>query len=66
MVEGASIQPGLAILSEVGADLTKFATAKLIAPWMGLCPDNRGTGRRPHATRARKVDANDFRVIPET
>ena len=48
-VEGVSIQTVLAFLSEVGTDVSKFATAEHFGSWLGLCPDNRITGGRTHA-----------------
>ena len=55
-VEGVSIQTVLALLGEVGTDLSKFATAEHFASWLGLCPDNRITGGRTHAAHTRKVN----------
>ncbi|MDF1712640.1 MAG: transposase [Akkermansiaceae bacterium] len=68
-VEGVSIQTCLASLSEVGADVEKFATAKHFASWMGLCPDNRITGGRTHAAHTRKVQnrlANALRMAAQS
>ena len=55
-VEGVSIRTVLAFLSEVGADVGKFPTAEHFASWLGLCPDNRITGGRTHASHTRKVN----------
>ena len=68
-VEGVSIQTCLAFLSEVGADVEKFATAEHFASWMGLCPDNRITGGRTHAAHTRKVQnrlANALRMAAQS
>ena len=49
----------LNVLSEIGADMTKWPSAKHFASWLGLSPDNRITGGRvmssktkPSASRA--------------
>lgn len=42
-------------LSEVGPDLTKFASAEHFASWLGLCPDNRKTGGRQIGVATRAV-----------
>ena len=55
-IEGVSIQTVLAFLSEVGPDVSKFATAEHFASWLGLCPDNRITGGRTHAAHTRKAN----------
>jgi len=55
-VAGVHIQTVLAFLSEVGTDVSKFATAEHFASWLGLCPDNRITGGRTHAAHTRKVN----------
>ena len=68
-VEGVSIQTCLAFLSEVGADVGKFATAEHFASWLGLCPDNRITGGRTHAAHTRKVQnrlANALRMAAQS
>jgi len=56
VVEGVSIQTVLAFLSEVGTDVSKFASAEHFGSWLGLCPDNRITGGRTHAAHTRKVN----------
>jgi transposase len=57
-MEGIAAQTGLVFLSEVGPDVSKFATSEHFASWLGLCPDNRisggrtlGVGTRPVANR---------------
>jgi transposase len=53
-VDGVNVQTAYVFLSEVGPDLSKFASAENFASWLGLCPDNRKTGGRQIdvATRA--------------
>lgn len=45
-VDGVAAQTGLVFLSEVGTDVSKFATAEHFASWLRLCPDNRISGGR--------------------
>lgn len=54
-VDGVNIQTAYAFLSEVGPDLSKFASAEHFASWMGLCPDNRKTGGRQISVSTRAV-----------
>lgn len=45
-VDGMNTQSAVVLLSEVGPDLSKFATAEHFASWLCLCPDNRRSGGR--------------------
>lgn len=54
-VDGVAAQTGLVFLSEVGPDVSKFATAEHFASWLGLCPDNRISGGRPLGSSTRPV-----------
>jgi transposase len=54
-VDGIAAQTALVFLSEVGPDVSKFATAEHFASWLGLCPDNRISGGRKLAVGTRPV-----------
>jgi len=54
-VEGVAAQTGLVFLSEVGPEVSKFATAEHFASWLGRCPDNRISGGRPLGVSTRPV-----------
>jgi transposase len=54
-VDGVAAQTALVFLSEVGPDVSKFATAEHFASWLGLCPDNRVSGGRKLAVGTRAV-----------
>jgi transposase len=43
------------LLTEVGADLSKFPSAAAFASWLGLCPDNRISGGKILSARTRHV-----------
>ena len=54
-IEGIGQQVALVLLSEVGADLSKFPTVKHWTSWLGLCPDNRISGGKILSCRTRRV-----------
>lgn len=54
-VDAVNVQTAYVFLSEVGPDLSKFASADNFASWMGLCPDNRKTGGRHIGVATRAV-----------
>jgi transposase len=43
-IDGIDVTTALAVVSEIGADLSRFPTDKHFASWMGLCPGTRITG----------------------
>jgi len=45
----------LTVLTEVGPDLSRFATEKHFTSWLGLCPDNRISGGKVLSCRTRRV-----------
>ena len=58
-IDGIDGFTALKVVSEIGADMTKWPSAKHFASWLGLSPDNRITGGRvmssktkPSASRA--------------
>ena len=58
-VEGIDENTALAILAEVGTDVSRFPTAKHFTSWLGLCPQHQGSagkiksrGTRRGANRA--------------
>jgi hypothetical protein len=54
-IEGIGPLVGLTMLTEVGPDLSAFATEKHFCSWLGLCPDNRISGGKILSVRTRKV-----------
>ena len=54
-IEGIGPQVALVLLSEVGADVSKFPTVKHWTSWLGLCPDNRISGGKVLSCRTRRV-----------
>lgn len=43
-IDGIDVTTALAVISEVGADMSRFASAKAFASWLGLCPGTKITG----------------------
>lgn len=43
-IDGINITTALAVMSEIGPDMTRFATVKHFTSWLGLCPGTRITG----------------------
>lgn len=53
--DSVSIQTALTFLSEVGTDVSKFASAEHFASWLGLCPNNKISGGRELGRAPRPV-----------
>ena len=49
----AALPSDTKVISEIGADMTKWATAKRFASWLGLNPDNRITGGKVMSSRTK-------------
>ena len=54
-IEGIGSTVALTLLSEVGPDLSAFASEKHFCSWLGLCPDNRISGGKVLSSRTRRV-----------
>lgn len=54
-IEGIGAHVGLAMLTEVGPDLSAFSSEKHFSSWLGVCPDNRISGGKILNTRTRRV-----------
>jgi transposase len=54
-IEGIGPRAALTLLTEVGADLSAFASEKHFCSWLGLCPDNRISGGRVLSSHTRRV-----------
>jgi transposase len=53
-IEGIDETTALVVLSEIGADLSRFPTEKHFVSWLGLCPQHRGSNKRILSRRVRK------------
>jgi transposase len=52
-LEGLSENTALALIGEIGTDMTKFATVKHFCSWLGLCPQFKKTGGQVKSSRTR-------------
>ena len=43
-IDGIDVTTALAVVSEVGTDMSRFPSAKAFASWLGLCPGTKITG----------------------
>ena len=53
-IDGIDVTTALAVVSEVGADLSRFPSDKHFASWMGLCPGTRITGGKVLSGKTRR------------
>ena len=53
-IEGISALTALTIISEIGPEVSKFATVKKFCSWLGLCPNWKKTGGRVKSSRTRR------------
>src|SRR5262249_54802243 len=54
VLEGIDANTALVILSEVGADVSRFATAKRFTSWLGLCPQHQSSAGKVKSRRVRR------------
>jgi transposase len=52
-IESIDTLTAFSVISETGADMSRFPSEKCFASWMHLCPNNRITGGRVHSRRIR-------------
>src|SRR5262245_42528520 len=53
LIEGIEQSSALTILSEIGFDMSKWATEKHFTSWLGLCPQHRGSAGKIKNRRLR-------------
>ncbi|MBI4622440.1 MAG: IS110 family transposase, partial [Verrucomicrobia bacterium] len=54
-VDGVNLHVGFTFLTEVGPDLSRFASPENFASWLGLCPINKVSGKRKLSVSTRPV-----------
>jgi transposase len=52
-IEGIGEYTALTVISEIGPEVSKFATVKHFCSWLGLCPQFKKTGGRVRSSRTR-------------
>ena len=63
-IPGIDVLTAHTLLTEVGADLSKFPTPAAFASWLGLCPDNRISGGKVLSVRTRRVKNRAALALP--
>jgi transposase len=53
-IEGVSDLTALTLISEIGPEVSRFATVKKFCSWLGLCPNWKKTGGRVKSSRTRR------------
>lgn len=54
-IDGVDMQTAQTVISEVGVDMSRWASEKQFASWLGLCPDNRISGGKVLKRGTRQV-----------
>ncbi len=54
-IDGINVTTAMTLLSEVGADMSRFPTVKHFASWLGLCPGTRITGGKVMNGKTKRV-----------
>jgi transposase len=68
VLEGIDETTALVILSEVGADMSKWPTEKHFTSWLGLCPQHQGSAGKIKSRRVRRgsnLAARAFRLAAQ-
>ena len=54
-IDGIDVTTALAVISETGADMTRFPSVGHFASWLGLCPGTQITGGKVMSGRTKRV-----------
>lgn len=53
-IDGLNVTTALAVVSEIGTDMTRFATVRHFTSWLGLCPGTRITGGKAISGKSKR------------
>lgn len=53
-IDGIDVTTALAVISEIGADISRFPSDKHFASWLGLCPGTKITGGKVMSGKTKK------------
>jgi transposase len=53
-IDGIDVTTALAVISEIGTDMSRFPTEKNFTSWLGLCPGTRITGGKVMSGRTKR------------
>ncbi|SDX60418.1 IS110 family transposase [Nitrosomonas halophila] len=54
-IDGIDVTTALAVISETGADMTRFTTVGRFTSWLGLCPGTKITGGKVMSGKTKRV-----------
>ncbi len=54
-IDGIDVTTALAVVSEIGTDMSRFASVKHFTSWLGLCPGTRITGGKVLSGKTKRV-----------
>ncbi len=54
-IDGVDVTTALAVVSEVGTDMSRFPTIKHFTCWLGLCPGTKITGGKVMSGKTKRV-----------
>jgi transposase len=54
-IDGIDVTTALVVISEIGADMSRFTSDKHFASWLGLCPGTKITGGKMISGKTRRV-----------
>ncbi|MDO9315817.1 MAG: IS110 family transposase [Burkholderiaceae bacterium] len=54
-IDGIDVTTALAVVSEIGVDMTRFPTIKHFTSWLGLCPGTKITGGKVMSGKTKRV-----------
>ena len=54
-IDGIDVTTALAVVSEIGTDMSRFATVKHFTSWLGLCPGTKITGGKVMSGKTQRV-----------
>ena len=54
-IDGIDVTTALAVVSETGADLSRFASVRHFTSWLGLCPGTKITGGKVMSGKTKRV-----------
>ena len=54
-IDGIDVTTALAVVSETGTDMSRFASVAHFASWLGLCPGTRITGGKVMSGKTKRV-----------
>jgi transposase len=54
-IDGIDVSTALVVISEIGADLSRFPTVKHFTSWLGLCPGTKISGGKVLSSRSKRT-----------